>query len=357
VTVPEKIQTIHYLNQFFGGLGGEDQAGVAPQWCDGPKGPGQLIAGMAPDIEIIGTIVAGDNYMAENLDAAVAEIVDLIEAKRTVAVDFKPKLLLAGPAFNAGRYGMACAAVCQAVQAQLGIRSVTALYEENPAVEIYRRPVTIVRASADVMGMRDAATNMARVGLKLVAGAAITPAEDDTIPHGQRQNYFADAPGAQRAIDMLLRKLSGATPETEYPMPVFSRVPPAPAVENIACATVALVTSGGIVPRGNPDRIESANASKFGAYSLLGLDRLSGETHQSVHGGYDPTYANEDPNRVLPLDVMRDLEREGRIGKLSETYYATVGNATSVERAQRYGQNIAAELVNVGVQAVILTST
>lgn len=355
--MPEKIQTIHYLNQFFGGLGGEDQAGVAPLWCDGPKGPGQLIAGMAPDIEIIGTIVAGDNYMAENLDAAVAEIVDIIEAKRTSTADFKPKLLLAGPAFNAGRYGMACGAVCRAVRERLGIHAVTALNEENPAVEIYRRPVTIVRASSDVMGMRDAAANLARVGLKLVADESIVPTEDGTIPHGLRQNYFADAPGAQRAIDMLLHKLSGATPETEYPMPVFSRVPPAPAVKNIAQATVALVTSGGIVPRGNPDRIESANASKFGAYSLQGLDRLSAETHQSVHGGYDPTYANEDPNRVLPLDVMRDLEREGRIGKLSETYYATVGNATSVERARRYGQNIAAELVNVGVQAVILTST
>ena len=128
-------------------------------------------------------------------------------------------------------------------------------------------------------------------------------------------------------------------------------------MKDISKSVIALVTSGGIVPRGNPDRIESANASKFGAYSLHGVDRLTAETHQSVHGGYDPTFANEDPNRVLPLDVVRDLEREGRIGRLHETYYATVGNATSVDRAQQYGVEIAAELVNVGVQAVILTST
>ncbi len=140
-------------------------------------------------------------------------------------------------------------------------------------------------------------------------------------------------------------------------MPVFDRAPPAPAVANMAQATLALVTSGGIVPRGNPDRIESANASQFGAYPLAGLDRLSSDTHQSVHGGYDPTFANEDPNRVLPVDALRALEREGRIGKLHETYYATVGNATSVERAAQYGAEIAALLVNVGVQAVILTST
>ncbi len=353
----KSVRTIHYVNQFFGGMGGEEQADVAPQWFEGPKGPGQLIQGMAPGIDIVGTIIAGDNYMAENLDDAVAEIVGLLEAKRARERDFEPDLLLAGPAFNAGRYGMACGAICRAVQERLEIPAVTAMYEENPAVEIYRRSVTIVRTGRDVMAMGDAAANMVRVGLKLVAGEAIVPAADGTIAHGRRQNYFAEATGARRAIDMLLRKLNGEAIGSEYPMPTFSRVAPAPAVGDMSAATLALVTSGGIVPRGNPDRIESANASKFGAYPLQGLDRLSADTHQSVHGGYDPTYANDDPNRVLPLDVVRDLEREGRIGRLSETYYATVGNATSVERAQQYGQEIAAELVNVGVQAVILTST
>ncbi len=352
--MPATIRAIHYLNQFFGGLGGEEQADVTPQWLDGPKGPGQLIQSLEPSIEIVGTIVAGDNYMAEHLDAAVAEIIGLLEAR---ASGVEPDLLLSGPAFNAGRYGMACGAVCQAVQERFGIPAVSAMFAENPAVEIYRRRVNIVETGSDVMAMREAAAGMVRVGAKLVAGEAIIPDEDGTIPHGLRQNYFADATGAERAVDMLLRKLSGESPETEYPMPVFSRVPPAPPVKDMATATLALVTSGGIVPQGNPDRIESANASKFGAYSLQGLDRLSAESHQSVHGGYDRTFANQDPNRVLPLDVVRELEREGRIGRLHDTYYATVGNATSVARAEEYGREIAAELVNVGVQAVILTST
>ncbi len=353
----DRVRIIHYVNQFFGGLGGEEAADAAPQWIDGPVGPGRLIQDLAPSADIVGTVVAGDNYMAENAENATAQVLSLIETQRDSDADFAADLLLAGPAFNAGRYGMACGAVCQAVQERLGIPAATAMYEENPAVELYRRPVVIVRAGPDVMAMPDAAAGMVRVGLKLVAGEAIVPAKDGTIPHGLRQNYFADATGAERAIEMLLRKLGGESPGTEYPMPVFSRVPPAPAVEDMSKATLALVTSGGIVPRGNPDRIESANASKFGAYPLSGLERLSADTHQSVHGGYDPTFANRDPNRVLPLDVMRDLEREGRIGKLHDTYYATVGNATSVERAQQYGQEIAALLVNVGVQAVILTST
>ena len=156
---------------------------------------------------------------------------------------------------------------------------------------------------------------------------------------------------------MLLKKLACEPFQSEYSMPVFDRVPPAPALKDVTRATIALVTSGGIVPHGNPDRIPSASAGKYGEYSLEGIDRLSPQTHQTVHGGYDPTYANADPHRVLPLDVMRDLEREGRFGRLHNKYYATVGNATSVENAQRFGTEIAAQLIQDGVQAVILTST
>jgi glycine reductase len=54
---------------------------------------------------------------------------------------------------------------------------------------------------------------------------------------------------------------------------------------------------------------------------------------------------------------MRVLERQHRIGRLYPRYFATVGNATSVERARRYGAEIAAKLVNEGVQAVVFTST
>ena len=352
-----KIRVIHYLNQFFGGVGGEEAAGHPPQWFDGPKGPGMLVGQLAPDMQVMGTVVAGDNFVAENPVDATAIIVELIEGNISENADIKPDLLMAGPAFNAGRYGIACGAVCQAVAERFSIPVMTAMHPENPALDIYRRHLTAVRTGADVMDMRAAVESMVRVGRKLVAGDDILPAEDGTLPKGLRKNFLANETGARRAINMLLRKLEGLESATEYRMPVFSRVDPAPPVPDMAAATLALVTSGGIVPRGNPDRIESANASRYGEYSLTGLARLSPQSHQTVHGGYDPTFANEDPNRVLPLDVVRQLVSEGRIGRLYETYFATVGNATSVERAESYGREIAGKLVNEGVQAVILTST
>ena len=156
---------------------------------------------------------------------------------------------------------------------------------------------------------------------------------------------------------MLLAKLKGEPFQTEYPMPTFEQVPPSRAIKDLSSATIALVTSGGIVPLGNPDRIEAASASKFVEYDIAGVDELTPDAYQTCHGGYDPTYANEDPNRVLPLDAMRILEKDGTIGGLHDFYYVTVGNATSVANSQKFGKEIAEKLKAADVDGVILTST
>jgi glycine reductase len=156
---------------------------------------------------------------------------------------------------------------------------------------------------------------------------------------------------------MLLAKIKGEPFITEYPLPVFDRVEPLPPLDHLSEATIALITSGGIVPKGNPDRLESSSATRVLKYDINGIERLSPQSHETAHGGYDPTYANEDPHRVLPLDVVRDLEREGAIGKLYPYYYVTVGNGTSVANAREFAQKIAEDLTRDGVKAVIISST
>lgn len=88
---------------------------------------------------------------------------------------------------------------------------------------------------------------------------------------------------------MLLRcwiaKLNGKPYTTEFPMPSFDRVAPNPAVKDMAHATVALCTSGGIVPHGNPDRIESSSASKYGEYDIEGVMDLKEGEWETAHGG------------------------------------------------------------------------
>ena len=65
----------------------------------------------------------------------------------------------------------------------------------------------------------------------------------------------------------------------------------------------------------------------------------------------------QDPNRLVPLDAARSLQNEGRFGALHEFLYTTSGVDTPDALAAKMGQEIAAELVAAGVEAVILTGT
>ena len=253
---------------------------------------------------------------------------------------------------------MACGTIGKAVKDSLRIPVVSGMYRENPGAEIFKKDLYIVETADSAKGMKQAVAGMARLGLKLVAGEPVgSPAEEGYLPRGIRRNVFREERGSKRAVDMLVAKLRDEKFVTEYPMPDFDRVAPNPPLKDISRAKIALVTSGGIVPKGNPDRIESSSASKFGKYDLAGINDLNQDTYETAHGGYDPVYANLDADRVLPVDVMRELEKEGVIGELHRYYYATVGNGTSVANARKYAQTIAGELRQDGVQAVILTST
>lgn len=348
----KKLRIVHYLNQFFGQIGGEEKAGIEPLAKDGAVGPGLAFnAEFKDEAEIVGTVICGDTYFGENLEKAQQTVVDLISK-------FNPDVVIAGPAFNAGRYGVACGAVAQGVATKLNIPVVSGMFPENPGVELYAKYAYIVETGDSAATMRKAVAPMARLALKLGKGKPVGgPKEEGYLPRGIRVNFFDSERGSKRAVEMLVKKLKGEPFVTEFEMPVFDRVPPNPPVKDITKATIALVTSGGIVPKGNPDHIESSSASKWGRYSLKGVMDLTSETHQTAHGGYDPVYANADPDRVLPVDVMRDLEKEGKIGKLYEYWEATVGNGTSVANAKKFAAEIAAQLVKDGVDAVILTST
>lgn len=128
-----------------------------------------------------------------------------------------------------------------------------------------------------------------------------------------------------------------------------------PVIKYITNAKIALVTTTGIVPKGNPDRIESSNATRCGVYDISGVMDLTEDTYETAHGGFDPVYANLDADRMLPVDVLRDLEAEGMIGCLCNRFWTTVGNGTSVTNAKSMGTMISGEIDAEGVDGVILT--
>lgn len=346
------FKVIHYINQFYAGIGGEEKADYQPEIREGVVGPGMALKGaFKGEAEVVATVICGDSYFASNMDEATAKILDMMRK-------YQPDAFIAGPAFNAGRYGTACGAMCAAVAKEFNIPVISGMYPENPGVEMYKKSAWIVETPDNAIGMRKAVPVMAKLALKLLKGEPIgKPSEEGYIERGVRKNMFYEKLAAERCVEMFVAKLRGEPFETEYKMPVFDRVEPQPAVKDMAHATIALVTSGGICPKGNPDHIEASSASKFGEYDITGVMDLTSETHCTAHGGYDATYADQDADRVLPVDVLRDLEREGVIGKLHNKFYATVGNGTSVANAKKFGAEIVNRLVRDGVTAVILTST
>ncbi len=346
------FKVVHYINQFYAGIGGEEKADYKPEIREGVVGPGMALNGaFKGEAEVVATVICGDSYFASNMDEATKTILDMIRK-------YNPDVFIAGPAFNAGRYGTACGAMCAAVAKEFNIPVISGMYPENPGVEMYKKFAWIIETPDSAAGMRKAVPAMAAFALKVLKGESIgKPEAEGYIERGIRKNMFYEKLAAERCVDMFVSKLKGEAFETEYKMPVFDRVPPQPAVKDMAHATIALVTSGGICPKGNPDHIEASSASKFGEYDISGVMDLTSEKYCTAHGGYDATYADQDADRVLPVDVLRDLEREGKIGKLHEKFYATVGNGTAVANAKKFGAEIVKRLVADGVTAVILTST
>lgn len=344
-------RVVHYINQFFANIGGEEMAHTEPELRAGFVGPGMALEqAWKGEAEIAATIVCGDSYYAEHEKQAKTQILQWVK-------EAKPDMFIAGPAFNAGRYGYACANIALAVQEELGIPVLTGMYEENPGADL-KDKILITSTSNSAAGMRKAAPAMAALALKLMKGEEIGPSVvEGYMPNGIRRNFFEKERGSKRAVKMLLNKLNDKPFVTEFPMPSFDRVSPNAAVSDLSSATIALCTSGGIVPKGNPDRIESSSASRYGEYSIADVDRLSKEGYETAHGGYDPVYANEDPNRVLPVDILREFEREGKIGRLHDVFYSTVGNGTSVAASKAYAAEYAARLKDANVDAVIMTST
>ena len=191
------LRIVHYVNQFFGQKGGEEFTGMEPVLQSGPVPVGhQLQLLLGDQAEVICTIIAGDNYMAENLERGAEQVLSLLDH-----VDFD--LFVAGPAFFAGRYGLTCGALCAAVIEKLGKKAVSAMYEENPGVDGYRSKVLIAPCGKSAAKMRAALENLAALIKSVASGREIPDCE--YFKQGRRVNIRVKEIGAVRAFQMLNR--------------------------------------------------------------------------------------------------------------------------------------------------------
>ena len=223
---------------------------------------------------------------------------------------------------------------------------------------MYKKNIYILKTGKSAASFKKDSALLADFANKLLKGEQIgSPKEEGYFPKGIRINVFKEKNGAERALDMLVSRLNNESFETELEISVYEKINPALPLTSLSDAKIALCTTGGIVPFGNPDHIPAASAKIYKMYDISGMQSLEDGKFESVHAGYDPIYANKDPNRVAPLDTLRLMEKENIIGGVYPFLISTTGNSTSVADAARMGTEIAQILLRDGVNGVILTST
>jgi glycine reductase len=350
-TSKKPIRVAHYVNQFFAGRGGEEIANAPVEVVAAALGPARLLEQiLGADGQVVGTIFGGDNYVSERPSDAERSLKEAIQSLR-------PDLLLAGPAFDAGRYGLACA-LASRVARELAIPAVTAMHPENPGVVAPHGDALIVPTGTSASQMRPALEAMARLGLTLARGEQLGPAaEEGYLPRGIRRPGLRSAPGHRRAVDLLEARLAGQAFQTELPIRRAERIRPAAPLPDLRRATIALVTTGGLVPKGNPDRLVAASATQYLRYKVAGLPALAAADWDCVHRGFYTVIVKQNPNYILPLDVVYELASQGKIGGVHPWIFTTSGVGTADRESRQMGREIGRELREAHVDGVLLVAT
>ncbi len=344
-------KVIMYLNQFYGGIGGEEKADYEPSLLEGTVGPSKALDDMLTAGTVTHTILCGDGYMASHTAEALEKIGKLLEG-----LEFD--ILTAGPAFMSGRYGVSCVEVCNYVHKNFGVPAVTCMFEENPGREMYPQAMYVMAGSKSGAGMRKDMPKIAAFADKLLKGEEILWSDaEGYFPRGFRWQIQLpkEETAAKRSVAMLKKKLAGEPFETELPIDAEEMVPIAPP-RDASKSRVAFVSTGGLVPMGNPDHIPSAASTRYGRYDLSGKNVLKKGEWKSVHGGYDQTYADEEPMLAMPLDALRRLEAEGKIGYFHPWFYTTTGNQTNRVNSVRMAKEIVEHLKADDIDTVIFGS-
>lgn len=340
-------RVVHYLNQFQAGIGGEDAATDPPRRHEGAVGPGRLLDRLlGEDHHVVASVSCGDDRAASD-PSAINDILDLVRAEEA-------DLLVVGPAFSSGRYGFVTGRLLAAA-AEAGMPAVGAMHPDNPGVDGAGTAI-LVASGAVAAQMKPAMETLTAAARKVADGEPVTP-EDGRIGRFARRNTTASKNAATRAIDLVLARLGGDAAATEIPAARHESIRPARPVADLGTATVALATEGGLVPFGNPDRLEAARVTRWLAYDVAGLDTLAEGDWESVDGGFSTVVVNADPNRMVPLDVARTLAGDGRFGSLHDQFLSTTGNGTPVATSKGFGVEWAARLHQANVQAVVLSAT
>lgn len=352
----KKVRVMHYMNQFFAGLGGEDNAFCAFESKQGPVGPGIRLQQLFGDkVDIVVTAYCGDNYFVANQK----EVLD--QALRT-AIDNEIQILVAGPAFFSGRHGSACVEICHKITESLGISCISGMAISNPGLSAYKlykdKDFYIFPTDENVVGMEKALQSISGAVAKLSSGIQLGPASaEGYIPRGIRVVEHLDKTAVERAVDMLLLRISGKPFKTEIRIDEAIETPIAPPIKDLKPAKIAIANTAGVYPEGNPHGATSIKNTVWAKYDIGKMQSMKEASWMVIHAGITNVFIKDNPNFAAPLDIMREFEKTGMFSSLSSDLYSTTGVGGATAEMERIGQNMAKDMKSEDIDAVLLVST
>ena len=126
-----------------------------------------------------------------------------------------------------------------------------------------------------------------------------------------------------------------------------------PLVKPLAESTMAIVSSFGVHER-DDEAFDLLDPE--GDLSIRFIPgTIDATTLAASHGHVDTTSANTDINVAFPIDRLRELVDEGRIGRVADTHYGIMGWCPRVERMRdEVAPQIIERLRTEAVDAVLL---
>ena len=254
------MRIVHYINQFFGGKGSEEAADLEPFTQDEAVGPGKLLEQvLGSPAQVVRSLIVGDNFAAENLDSLTERVLQDIK-------EVEADLFVAGPCFEAGRYGVVAGALCAAVQAGNWHSG----HHRHGAGE---SGVDLPSGGSLYCGLRHQCECDARCADE--NGRPSPGSKPITNPLAD-QRMKAISPGVGCTMSLSSTPRLNAWLRCWWPRQPGNRsnrnlrplqLPPVaapPPIADLSKAKVAIVTDGGLVPKGNPDEIAPYAATNWG---------------------------------------------------------------------------------------------
>lgn len=130
-----------------------------------------------------------------------------------------------------------------------------------------------------------------------------------------------------------------------YPWRKIDPVPCTKLKKSITESRVALVTSAGLVSKGDKPFDETVKGGDY-SYRIISKE-TDVSTLKEFHRSdtFDHSGILQDPNLAFPLDRLKEMERDQEIGSVAPQHFSFMGSITAPGRLRKYTAPQAADLL------------